>query len=44
MEMKEHELSDKEGPAKRESSKQPLEESINRSEDACFLKSTAELN
>jgi len=44
MEMKEHELRDKEGPAKHMSSKQPLEESVTRSEDACFLKSTAELN
>jgi hypothetical protein len=44
MEIKEHELRDKECPAKRESSKQPLEESINRSEGACFLKSTSGLN
>ena len=44
MEMKAHELRDKEGPAKHKSSKQPLEESVTTSEGACFLKSTAELN
>ena len=44
MEMKEHELRDKEGPSRHKSSKQPLEESVTRSEGRCFLKSTAELN
>jgi hypothetical protein len=44
MEIKEHELRDKEVPVKHKSSKQSLEESVTTSEGACFLKSTAELN
>ena len=44
MEMKEHELRNKEGPAKHESSKQPMEKSVTMSEGAYLLKRTAELN